>query len=823
MDRIQQKILLWQQQITPLITLKEKIHKSPLVILAVFLAIGILTQNKLNIPLYAWFSILTLSGISAITLKFYKPGHSFIFITMALLSFASLGGIRMLDHKTLPPNDISNIIKQPDTIAALKGTILNKPRIMHQPDWLFKNYKFYDPSTTFYLSVDSILSNNEFKPSCGTVKVYVSQPTLNISAGDKIELLCKLNTFNSASNPGQFDSKKYMNNNNVYLAASARSSSNIKILDKNSGILQTSKTLIQSFTSANLLDNINDQQNQSLLNALLLGNRAGISRKTTQAFRQTGLLHFISLSGLHVGILLGFVWFTINPVVQSKSLKAAICLIIICIFLLAVPPRAPTVRACIIAAFFCISVFFKKHPSPFNSLSLGFIVLLMIKPTDIFSPGFQLSFACVTGILLFSKPIYRYLLAIIKSNNKIILWSIGLLSTGIAAWIGGAGILIFHFNSINLLAPLWTVIAFPFIAAILCLGTLKIIISAILPTVAIALAYPITFIVNITISIVHMLANTLSGQFITGSINPTWTLLYYLMIILFAFRFLIRPNFRKLLFFLTTLTLTVGITINVYQNKKPQDLILSVMDVAAGQSIILQSNGKNYIFDAGSLNISNCGDKIINPFLNHVGITNFQSGFISHDDIDHFNGLPEIIKNNDIERIFLNISLVEKQPASKPSKRLLNFLEKNSVDVEITRSGRLEIENLDIKLLWPIKYDPLLSDNCLSNVYLLEHANRKILLCSDIEKDIQNKIIALYPDLKADIMILPHHGSSSTISEKFINHINPSIAVSSCSKRYLKKVYMFPNANNYNTAQHGCVTIKIDKNSNIEVITFIKP
>ncbi len=157
----------------------------------------------------------------------------------------------------------------------------------------------------------------------------------------------------------------------------------------------------QTATQA-LLGNLSlEDRSRGLLEALLLGYRGHIDSTTYRAFRKTGLLHFISLSGMHLGILVGIIWWLCKTAGLTKPARAIICIIAIGVFLLIVPPRAPTLRAAVICLVFCLSFFFRRKSNSLNTLSLAAITLLLIRPTNLFEAGWQLSFASVLGLILF--------------------------------------------------------------------------------------------------------------------------------------------------------------------------------------------------------------------------------------------------------------------------------------------------------------------------------------------------------------------------------------------------------------------------------------
>jgi len=145
--------------------------------------------------------------------------------------------------------------------------------------------------------------------------------------------------------------------------------------------------------------------------------------------------------------------------------------------------------------------------------------------------------------------------------------------------------------------------------------------------------------------------------------------------------------------------------------------------------------------------------------------------------------------------------------------------------------ANLKFDNrTQLKILWPKKdmtYDSELSDNDKSLVSLIEFADIKILLCSDIEEFAQNELLRLYPELKADIVIVPHHGSTNTQDEDFLRKLNADIMICSCSQSQYERIIRNQaqalssqgRAQSLYTSKNGAITISINKQGKIDIIT----
>jgi beta-lactamase superfamily II metal-dependent hydrolase len=167
---------------------------------------------------------------------------------------------------------------------------------------------------------------------------------------------------------------------------------------------------------------------------------------------------------------------------------------------------------------------------------------------------------------------------------------------------------------------------------------------------------------------------------------------------------------------------------------------------------------------------------------------------------------------------FLNRWLCEKGLGIQQAGRNLNV------------SGKAKIT-----ILWPyekICWDKTLSDNDKSMVSLIEfgssaqHAlRRKILLCSDIEKFAQRKFLELFPDLKVDVVVAPHHGSAKTLETDFLERLEADISIGSCSRAQYERLQSIKGkdkAKSFYTARDGAITVCVKKGGAIRTATFTK-
>lgn len=826
MDDIRRRLAEIDRQLeqSPAYYYKQAVSTAPLVFCAIGLIAGIIIQDHIVIPIEVWSSLLIICAAILIALPvihlFWPAAITKNIYTMPLLAvvcFICLGMICLASFNNAPPNDIRNLVGDKSTPAAIRGVIVIDPYI-DSNDWKFSKFTPTDRGSSFYLELTEVEATTGWVNTSGLVRVRINEPIFDLRAGDRVQIYCILNKFNGPTNPGEFDIARYMARNGVFVAGSADSRQAIELLSSDAtGLFTRIKAKLRKIAVNALLGGPYPQnQSESLLLALVLGHRANIDKETYNAFRKTGLLHFVCLSGMNFAMVIGFVWWVCKTAGLMKPGRAIVCTITAAVFLMVVPENAPALRAAVICFAFCASFIFRRNSNPFNSLALAAIVLLLIKPTGIFQPDWQLSFISVLGILMLEKPIELFL------REKIPGWLSSAFAVSFSAWLSTAGIMLYHFYATQWLTSVWTVLVSPLIGLVSLLGYLKLVVVFFLPSVSAVMGIIINRLSDLLIWIVKFLADLNIPEILTGKMNIAAILLFYGLIVFVFFFRLRNPAIKKAICITAALALVAMAAIPKWQRTYGDNLTVTVLDVGHGQAILAQlPGGANILFDAGSLNRSDAGTRVVTPFLRYTGIGKIDAVVIGHGDIDHINSIPEVTEDTRTKTIYASKTFFE------DNRQTTKFLRDKLRIVEINNLPQ-KFGSAKIRVLWPIpdiQENNSISDNDKSVVTLIEYASRQILICSDIEKSAQREILRLYPDLKADVLIPPHHGSLKTTELSFVDKIGAGITVVSCSKSSHDKgqvVGKFQNMYPYYTDGSGAVTITVNKQGNITANPFIK-
>ncbi len=370
----------------------------------------------------------------------------------------------------------------------------------------------------------------------------------------------------------------------------------------------------------------------------------------------------------------------------------------------------------------------------------------------------------------------------------------------------------------------------PLLGPILILGFLHMILCSFFTPLGYILKGPLCWLTRILIHLVHYFADLDLGILVMGRTSIMAVILYYLLLLSFLWPWGTHLHLKRGCQVLALCTLAGILGMTKWRHSFYDDLVLTCLDVGHGQAIVIQyPPHTNWIFDAGALYKDDIGRRIVDPFLDEMGIGRVHALFLSHPDMDHINGVPSMVYYRRPRKVYMDTGwLTSKDDQSMPFQQLLKTLEDFHVPVAALDAGVQGLTPAGIQRLWPnpaANQAGNLSDNNRSSVLRLNFSGRTILLCADIEQFAQQQLMHLYPDLQADAVVAPHHGSLKTLDPDFLDRLGPEIVLCSCGlSQYQQGVVGqdHTQARIYYTAQHGAIRIRITKTGRMDIYVSIK-
>lgn len=634
-----------------------------------------------------------------------------------------------------------------------------------------------------------------------------------------------------------------------------------------------------------------DQQ-RSLLEAMVIGHRSRVDRKLNELFITAGCVHFLAVSGVHVLIVMfiartlcaivSWIRILLGGAALREATTAWLLLFAVITYMLIAEPRPPILRAGIMAIVYCLARILGRESARLNWIALAVIILETLDPGMVFDIGFQLSTIAVLGVcyltpalqdglkLVGRKFLFRRAASIelihdtsganfdmtdVQMTRRLdIGWrrlarnAQQAVFVSLAAWIVTLPIVVHHFGRLHPWGPINSLLVLPLVSLVMALGFAKLITAIFSPSAAAYLAQPLESVDSFLIRAVEWLSR-LPGANIDAPAQPIFvTLTFYaslIAIVLFlrsraqrpptttertdSSRVDAGPGVSGWVPLATTALLLLALIIWGIDARRDGVLTLTSLAVGAGSATIIElPEGDTILYDAGSLANPQVGRRVIVPFLRSRGIRRIDQAYISHPNIDHFNGLPGVIEQIKTGPVLINRHFEPLSTPRSPARHLLKLLQRANHDVRIIDDSvtKWHYGGAAFELLWPPDEPPAdWKPNDASTVLRITHAGRSILLTGDIEELAQSALISR-GDITADVLILPHHGGVETNTQAFIEALDPQVLIRSSHEPLAETTNGLPNIIGlrplFNTADHGAVTVRIDE-SGITTSTYLNP
>jgi competence protein ComEC len=299
---------------------------------------------------------------------------------------------------------------------------------------------------------EAINVSNKWIKVTGDIRLYIYKKDFRetYQPGTILIIPNKLSRLKSSGNPFAFDFAKTSARKGIFhqafLAANEVCLLKTKA-EKTSAIFRLKHALQES-----IHENVKDSTTQALIAATLLNERSDLDEDLMAAYSNTGIIHIIAISGMHIVLLASFILWILKiiPSTKWKGIKYGIAVVIVWFYiaLTGFPPSA--VRAAVMFTLLAAGLTLGRINNPVNIWAAAGLLVLCYNPYWLYDVGVQLSFLAVLSILLFYAPVKAWL----SPGNKISRWLWEVLAVSIAAQILVFPLVIYYFNQFPLLGLL---------------------------------------------------------------------------------------------------------------------------------------------------------------------------------------------------------------------------------------------------------------------------------------------------------------------------------------------------------------------------------
>ncbi len=213
--------------------------------------------------------------------------------------------------------------------------------------------------------------------------------------------------------------------------------------------------------------------------------------------------------------------------------------------------------------------------------------------------------------------------------------------------------------------------------------------------------------------------------------------------------------------------------VNTANSTKTNGFKLHMIDVGQGDSLLLECDGSYMLVDAGE---TDKGNKVV-EYLKSQNVSKLSYAVITHPHSDHFGGMKKVLQSIPTD----NIVMTEAYHTTRAWESLIDYIDKENFNVVFPKTNDVfNVGSCQVNV-----YSPDIDNDNKNNCSLVLRAvydNMTVLLTGDAEESEENKILENGFNVQADVLKLGHHGSSTSTSSKFLEKVNPSLALISCGK-----------------------------------------
>ncbi len=600
----------------------------------------------------------------------------------------------------------------------------------------------------------------------GRVRLGWYETRLLPGAGEHWQLAVRLKRPHGFANPGGFDYERWLFQQRIRATGYVREDvRNRKLAEARPSLITAIRTRLQQ-TMQHLQA---DKPGLAMIRALVIGDRSAISPADWSILRNTGTSHLMAISGLHISLVAGLVFWLVRglwaltgrlaEVVPARKAGALAAVAGALLYAMLAGFGIPSRRAVVMVTVVMLAVVFNRSSSLGPALCLAAIATLLLDPLSVLSAGWWLSFWAVTLIAYLATGRHGRQGFAARWVYMHVLLALGMLP-----------VLLVFFQTASLIAPLANVIAVPWVGM---------------------LVVPLALLGSI-VTFLHLATGEFLLLLAASLLESVWLWLDWLEAAPFSTWQQHQPSLWTLLPAVPGLALLLVprgfpgrwlgllllLPLILVQPEwpGPGEVRMTLLDVGQGLATVVQTRRHTLVYDAGPRfsEAFDAGAAVVVPFLRASGIYRIDTLVVSHGDNDHIGGVASLLSAYQVDRVLSSVPGKLPQVAAKHCRR----------------GQQWEWDGVVFRMLQPetIPGQPGNNTSCVLKIDI--QGVQGILLTGDIEREAETGLLREQPDaLPAAVLVVPHHGSSTSSSPEFVSQVEPEVALFPAG--YLNR-YRFP-------------------------------
>jgi len=555
----------------------------------------------------------------------------------------------------------------------------------------------------------------------------------------------------------------------LFLSASV--SGSIEVVGFESGFRFIPKRIAERI--AVNIDEIFPDDISHFMQALLMGKRDELYRDIalSASFSASGIIHIVSISGMHISFLMGF----LALVIRNKRLFSFYGIPLLLLFMAMTGFTPAVTRAGIMQIFLILAPLFRRERDSITSLSAALLVLLIVNPYSSASVGLHLSFGATLGIIIFTSKINTAISESLRGNKTykkkplrvVINFITSNLATTIGALILTLPLTAVHFGYVSLIAPITNLLTIGVVSFAFPVGLLAALFGFISPVIGNIVAFPVIYAARYIIFIARTFASIpYSVVYSSNAYIMFWLAYVYIIFIALPVmkaraRQYIYPVCISLILLFTVILISPFSTVT-------SDNAITVLDVGQGMCIVVTTDNRTMVVDCGSNSFNNAGETA-HEFIMNLGRTSIDLLVITHFHDDHVNGVEFLLS-----RISVSALVIPDPERSFLAEDIINLARRRGTDIiYVTETLTFALGDTQVFIYPPVG----IGDENERGLSVLTIGDITALITGDMNSSTERALLRYAAIPKLDLLVVGHHGSRHSTSEELLIATMPDIAV----------------------------------------------
>lgn len=732
--------------------------KGPLPAVTGAYGVGVLMAGALAVaPPLLYGAVTVILAMMLLLLVRHRPVR---WELLAVLFFFT-GMLRLTQADMLVPEDVSH---WQDRTVSIHGRVADHPRILPLNEEEVK--------VTYNLNIDRLHEPGQpAVTATGGVLVTVKQRREQPMArfGDYLTAQGRLLAVHGYNNPGAVD----------YAAALRRQGIGARMSVANGGVVVEQYEGCRAWTRGlfALRQRLTGAAGAALppaeaavLNGMVFGGYEGISPTVVKDFAATGIVHILSVSGTHVALVAGVMLWLGGRLCMSPTLSAVLAAATVIAYGVISGLTPPVVRSILMGCAALGALVLRRENDAFTALSVAALAMLVYEPRWLYDVSFQLSFGATAGLVVLYKPITAVLSRYLPS------WLAGPLAVTAAAQLGVLPFLAYYFATFSLVSFPANIVVVPVVEAVVVLGLLAAMASLVNPWLGGGLHLLCGLLLKLVLALIGWFAAwpgatvyLPAGNFATGAA-------YYAVL---AWSAGLRPAWLP-----GPLTMwrihpgwcagaaLLGAGIFLMGEVAPQPLLVHFIDVGQGDaSVVITPHKRVIMIDTGGNSGSDfdVGERVVVPYLRHIGVRHIDYLFLTHGHADHAGGAPAIATALPIDNV-----VIAREPLATP---LLRTVQMSPHTTFIPGYTNQNILCDGVRIIVVHSEGSVHPGNESSMLIQIQYGRHAYLFTGDLTAREEAQILQARADLASTVLKVAHHGARTSTTPAFLQAVRPDYAV----------------------------------------------